>query len=502
MATERPSSRSERLLRETLERNPHPALTPSPRTHRRSHSHIPESTATSTSMSTEEDDQIYRAAFLYRTAATASSPIRPHYHHHHSQRPSHSSSPTRDYYSHDYSRSRSRAASPRPSSPSPKGSRRQSLHRSPASADGDSQYGTMTSTLQRHNSTPARKRPTTTSLPIDNSTLPLTPHEQVLRARLERVLITGRVVDERERSRERHPYQHHYRQSSDTPGWPWSDPNLASTPPKSSSDHGYSQQYIINPIQSYQEQHYRSRSKTDPLTSPPLPPTFVPRRATMSLTTPAPSSPRLLPHSKPRQYYPPHPQAHRHNSNSSTSTPPLTADASPVLSEPHDQLAGEEEVVNDVRILLTPPPTPPLFGASSGTATATHTPGSNSRRPPGVPMYRCRTGESYSSSTHASPYMYRQEVDGSVEQLDLGLGYPHGTATFNARKASERCRMMEGYVSFAQVEGLGVPPNGVDDDDSGEDGKRRKSDGGDGGEKRGRGLIGTWARKLFVAVQS
>jgi hypothetical protein len=101
-------------------------------------------------------------------------------------------------------------------------------------------------------------------------------------------------------------------------------------------------------------------------------------------------------------------------------------------------------------------------------------------------------------SSAVSPYMYRRDIDGSVEQLALPL-----PVSFNARKASERCRMMEGYVSFAQVEGLGTPPDGVDDEDDhnknnremdGEEGKR------DSEGKRGRGLIGTWARKLFVGV--
>jgi hypothetical protein len=31
--------------------------------------------------------------------------------------------------------------------------------------------------------------------------------------------------------------------------------------------------------------------------------------------------------------------------------------------------------------------------------------------------------------------------------------------TFNARKASAQCRRLEGYVSFAAVEGLGEPPS-------------------------------------------
>jgi len=93
------------------------------------------------------------------------------------------------------------------------------------------------------------------------------------------------------------------------------------------------------------------------------------------------------------------------------------------------------------------------------------------------------------------PYK-RREVEGSVERLDLSLGEgtAHstlGTSTFNARKASERCRMMEGYVSFASVEGLGTPPDGVDDEDKDEEKDRE--------DKRGRGLS-AWARRLFVGI--
>jgi hypothetical protein len=105
------------------------------------------------------------------------------------------------------------------------------------------------------------------------------------------------------------------------------------------------------------------------------------------------------------------------------------------------------------------------------------------------------------------------DVDADVQSLDLSStqsssstsSSSHYVRTFNARKASERCRMMEGYVSFAAVEGLGTPPDGVDDaataatadlDGDGNSVEKRNRD----EEKRGRGLIGTWARRLFVGV--
>jgi len=72
---------------------------------------------------------------------------------------------------------------------------------------------------------------------------------------------------------------------------------------------------------------------------------------------------------------------------------------------------------------------------------------------------------------------------------------------FNVRKASERCRKIEGYVSFAQIEGLGLPPSGVDDDDDDDVNDRQGRE--EGEEKRGRMMkIGTWARKWFAGVQT
>jgi len=45
------------------------------------------------------------------------------------------------------------------------------------------------------------------------------------------------------------------------------------------------------------------------------------------------------------------------------------------------------------------------------------------------------------------------------------------STSFNARKASTQCRAIEGYVSFASVEGLGEPPLVRDEYDVGEDGR-------------------------------
>ena len=58
----------------------------------------------------------------------------------------------------------------------------------------------------------------------------------------------------------------------------------------------------------------------------------------------------------------------------------------------------------------------------------------------------------------------------------LGL---HHRPQFNARKASAQCRAMEGYVSFATVEGLGEPPaDPLSPTDGDEEERGRKGPGG------------------------
>ncbi|KAJ7049746.1 hypothetical protein C8F01DRAFT_1181726 [Mycena amicta] len=58
-----------------------------------------------------------------------------------------------------------------------------------------------------------------------------------------------------------------------------------------------------------------------------------------------------------------------------------------------------------------------------------------------------------------------------------------GWSTFNARKASAQCRLLEGYVSFAAVEGLGEPPSPSPSDDDSERSKRGSL---------GAGIAGLW----------
>lgn len=54
----------------------------------------------------------------------------------------------------------------------------------------------------------------------------------------------------------------------------------------------------------------------------------------------------------------------------------------------------------------------------------------------------------------------------------LSAGSPP-RSPFNARTASAQCRLIEGYVSFAAVEGLGKPADLEDDDDQADEERTR-----------------------------
>ncbi|PPQ81428.1 hypothetical protein CVT25_015933 [Psilocybe cyanescens] len=78
---------------------------------------------------------------------------------------------------------------------------------------------------------------------------------------------------------------------------------------------------------------------------------------------------------------------------------------------------------------------------------------------------------------------------------------PSTRPAFNARKASERCRAIEGYVSFASIEGLGEPPGAAFGDDS--EGGAGAGGAGGSGTGNGGGVLGAawggWRRLLGVA---
>lgn len=111
------------------------------------------------------------------------------------------------------------------------------------------------------------------------------------------------------------------------------------------------------------------------------------------------------------------------------------------------------------RQALTPSPSPPSYAPLPETHVTSprgrarnHThPGTNNLPPP--PHH------------HTQPHHYH----GQTQQVTP----PPTPPAFDARNASAKLRSIDGYVSFANVEGLGVPP-GVDEDATEEE-KRRGS---------------------------
>lgn len=126
----------------------------------------------------------------------------------------------------------------------------------------------------------------------------------------------------------------------------------------------------------------------------------------------------------------------------------------------------------------------------------------------------------------AAPRIADPDAGGAADS-GLGKGSPPASPTrptFNVRKASARCREMEGYVSFASVEGLGEPPRrrklrgasvggggtrsdyarGVDGDseDDDESGSGSDGEGGGRGRRRGAGSRGWAGWRRFLVLGS
>jgi len=113
-----------------------------------------------------------------------------------------------------------------------------------------------------------------------------------------------------------------------------------------------------------------------------------------------------------------------------------------------DEEEDDEEEEEESLRLLTPPPTPPGAYLSS--------PYKSPRRPGFSASASGSSTSSIENQTHT-----HQSVHSTPRKHLLPPQVPPSPATvqFNARKASARCRMIEGYVSFASVEGLGAPPD-------------------------------------------
>ncbi|KAF9483102.1 hypothetical protein BDN70DRAFT_350261 [Pholiota conissans] len=576
VSTARSSSRSERLLRDTLirdeiERNPMLAApladsyessdvmsSPSPKGHRRRHSHVPASTFSSSVVSSSpERDEYTRGTFLFRTAMSnprspSPTPVLPaqpayyggdeegspstrrqrqhHHHHNHSHSVSYQPSP----HSHARARSPLGGNSPRGTSHSPSPLRRRPA---PLPLEGEG-GGTApmpvpgTSGLRRDNTISSHISESPSSRPrsrqgraLAGDPLVMTPHEQVLRARLERVLSAGRVVEhgEKEKQRRRAGQRSMSRGNEvrdEEGGWPWhergerefsgsvtSSPLYSAPSNNSGSSSNQSQQqleYAMSlssrvPSTVRAMSHSRSRSKTDP-----IPP---PGSSSLGQGSPAPSprrsstapTPSRIPRRK--QSVPP-------------SLIPRTGTTPPLVQG--EDAEGEDVEDGEMR-LLTPPPTPPftarMFSIPATPRQMTGADGycpspykaafspmkplptrtsskaglqfGNPRRPRNAPIERPQSSgsdqehehessssssshnsqASYPASNSSSTYAHRLRSRSADIQGDIGDALHSPIARhrehlpqFNARKASARCRAIEGYVSFASVEGLGEPP--------------------------------------------
>jgi len=131
---------------------------------------------------------------------------------------------------------------------------------------------------------------------------------------------------------------------------------------------------------------------------------------------------------------------------------------------------------------------------------------SRTHPPPETPSRRTSTEPPYASSSYmTTPPLDQPTPDGSERdetppptppfgyapspyKASFGpLQVPHQShrrtiedevyaSSFNVRQASATCRRMEGYVSFASIEGLGAPPQlDMDDDEEEERGRRERN---------------------------
>ncbi|KAI0948931.1 hypothetical protein AcW1_008668 [Taiwanofungus camphoratus] len=110
---------------------------------------------------------------------------------------------------------------------------------------------------------------------------------------------------------------------------------------------------------------------------------------------------------------------------------------------------------------------------SAATATTKSRASLSSIRPaPSTLSFSTRSPRISNASLHSPSTPSKQLGSPNSPQNSISPLTPPPTPPFNARVAAEQCRAVDGYVSFANIEGLGVP-EGEDEDDEGEDGKAR-----------------------------
>ena len=207
---------------------------------------------------------------------------------------------------------------------------------------------------------------------------------------------------------------------------------------------------------------------------------FSPRR---NVPTSSPTYPQYQPHPAHQSQAPSH-QHSRRKHVSLEATPPLTADASPTGICAGNELEPDYQLdADDDSRLITPPPSPPP-----------HLNGS-SRKPyhlPHSPLPYRPTAEWYPA--FAVPGTEEDTVD---PDLHSHTPLSNSRPQFNVRKASEQCKLIDGYVSFLNIEGLGGPP--------GSDSPAIGNEEGEGDDRhREKGMFGIgwdrWKKLLPIAV--
>lgn len=372
------------------------------------------------------------------------------------------------------------------------------------------------------------------------------PHEQVLKARLEQVLASARTVDDRKRQ---------HRESTE---WMPTPTSPISTSGNSFEDEEDDDNHVVdeNGGRAWGATRRSHRTQQPSLQGSARKPAGAPSSASSGSNSARSgsreemlslASGRQRSHTEPalmvsaaHRYPSPKrtstaptfhlygtttsPQYHRRGGRSGT-TPPLVSDGSPTPEE--DEEEEEEEDPEDVR-LITPPPTPPSHAPSYPQAK-------DYMPSPYVTSYEHRRGQhlgplksagvartysdedvddadieegseagysrrpsrhygTLSASSHRSHHHHHHPPRSASAYQSSNApspGHPdqHRPQQFNVRRASERCKEMDGFVSFAAIEGLGAPVE-LDSEEEEEEKRRKEME---ERAKRGGG-VGDWVR--------
>ncbi|KAG6917037.1 hypothetical protein DXG01_004089 [Tephrocybe rancida] len=444
-------SKSEQLLRNTLLRSDSSQRP----THKRRHSHA---------QPPQSEDELTRGSFLFRTALVASAP---------------------------YGGDAENDVTHRAPSPSPSSSRSARSQRSHYAQQQQPPRTPVTERTRKRQSLPASLK---TQPAPQGEALPMTPPERALRQRLERVLqSSGYPSEEQHRDRKT---SNEVRDESN--GWPWGSSTSTSAP--------HTPARKLPPALPLVSSPYPSASLSSPFLSPDTPalspslprtrersksrtprtPAFphdpsIPPVPPLPLNLPAPRTPRAHTNTLPDSTRPKTPIPVPRTSLPSPQrmptpppTPPSRARASTSTSRSGASSRGQERY----RVRRTEPVGLGLYGTGTGAGHvsespltyATHKPHQSPRIIPGRPLTRSRSPSPSPSSSNSQNTSSEESIPplalppptSPALTLAIPASHPYPSSTqqrpFNARKASARLRSTPGYVSFASVEGLGVPP--------------------------------------------